>query len=108
MPTVAMPLTAALKELVARYPSLIALTEPKRVRRTAEFLARTSQPSGKLLDIGCWPGALTSCLARAGWQVSAVDADPSRPIQFAASSLLDRSGIAVHEDQSISLQAFLE
>jgi SAM-dependent methyltransferase len=60
--------------VVADYPRLRkSAHELRRYFQTMRLLASACPGNATVLDVGAWPGTLSVCLKRAGWNVCAID-----------------------------------
>jgi len=65
--------------VVADYPHLQkAPHEVRRFFKTMQLLASECPRNISVVDTGAWPGTLSVCLKRGGWNVAAIDKDSSR------------------------------
>ena len=61
----------------------------RRFRTIIEASANSKTASGRLLDVGCWPGYLSLYFKKLGWQVDAIDLAPERIPE------VDQAGVAI-------------
>jgi 2-polyprenyl-3-methyl-5-hydroxy-6-metoxy-1,4-benzoquinol methylase len=101
----------ALKGLLRDYPwqKAAALYSYHRFRRTVAFLEQHTRHSARVLDVGAWPGVLSTCFRRLGWEVTAIDKDSERSSRWSLGDLVNpmwkSSNMA---DNSLSFAAICE